>query len=146
MSRENLETLLHRIGQRVGIPALGLDADGHCMVRIDEIELTIEFAEESDSVILSARCGALPVLGKDRLLQDIADANFFWLGSGGGTLSTNSREGALYLQYRELSAQLDEQRLDELLQGVVLNAEYWGSRLAGAEPEAPAAVPFFDRA
>lgn len=137
MSKQNLQTLLQRIGQTVGIPDLALDGDNYCQLRIDgTLDLSIEFIEDGELAVFSARCGTLGEHNRAAALQQIADANFYWVGTGGGTLSSNSREGAVYLQFREPTTQMDQTRLEHLLQALVHNAERWGARLAalGAAP------------
>ncbi|MDT4835592.1 type III secretion system chaperone [Achromobacter agilis] len=133
MSKQNLQTLLQRIGQMVGIPDLALDDDGHCQLRLDgKLDIAIEFVEDGEQAVFTARCGAFGDHNRARVLQQIADANFYWTGSGGGTLSTNSREGMVYLQFREPTTQMDQARLEKLLQALVMNAERWAGRLADA--------------
>ena len=140
MSKQNLQTLLQRIGQTVGIPDLGLDDDDFCQVRIDDtLDVSIEFIEDGELAVLTARCGPLGDGNREGILRQITDANFHWVG-GGGTLSTNPRDGMVYLQLRESTAQMDQTRLENLLQVLVLNAERWGARLAAAGT-APAARP-----
>ena len=131
MSVKSLQALLSRLGEAYGIPALQMDDDGYCLVRVDDrIDLAIEFHEDSQSLQLSARCGTLPEENRAGILQELLDANFLWSGTGGAMLATNSREGALYLQYREPIARLDQQRLADLLHAIVANAEAWHGRLA----------------
>jgi hypothetical protein len=142
MSKQNLQTLLQRIGQTVGIPDLSLDDDNYCLLRLDgTLDIAVEFVEDAELVVLTARCGALGEQNRQAILQQIADANFYWTGAGGGTLSTNSREGMVYLHYRESTAHLDQARLENLLQAAVMNAERWGARLAAASSAAPADTP-----
>ena len=129
MSRENLEGLLRRLGASVGIDALGLDEEGCCALQVDGDLVSIEFDEESQSAILTTACGPLPEAAREAALQAIADANFHWAGTGGGTLSTNSREAVVYLQYREPTIHLEGPRFELLLQALLHNAERWRKRL-----------------
>lgn len=143
MSRQNLQTLLQRFGQMVGISGMALDDDGYCQLRLDgKLDISVEFIEDGEQAVFTARCGAFDDHNRARVLQQIADANFYWVGAGGGTLSTNSREGMVYLQFREPTAQMDQARLEKLLQALVMNAERWAGRLAGPAPESsPAPAP-----
>lgn len=135
MSKQNLQTLLQRIGQMAGIPDLALDDGGYCQLRLDgKLDISIEFLEDGEQAVFTARCGAFGDHNRAGMLQQIADANFYWVGSGGGTLSTNSREGMVYLQFREPTAQMDQARLEKLLQALVMNAERWAARLADPAP------------
>jgi len=143
MSKQSVQALLARLSEAFGIPALEMDDEGYCLVRIDDkIDLSIEFDEDTQSVLLSAKCGSVPETNRAAILQELLDANFYWTGSGGATLATNSREGAVYLQYREPVASLDQQRLADLLQAIVSNAELWNERLVElAVATAPAEDP-----
>ena len=137
MSKQNLQTLLQRVGQTVGIADLALDEDDHCQLRIDgTLDITIEFTKRDEQAVFTARCGTLAEHNRTEMLQEIADANFHWIGGGGGTLSTHSKEGLVYLQFRESTAQMDQARLESLLEALITNAEYWARRLASA-PVAP---------
>jgi hypothetical protein len=40
----------------------------------------------------------------------------------------------VYLQFREPTAQMDQARLEKLLQALVMNAERWAARLADPAP------------
>lgn len=138
MSKENLQALLGQLGQQIGLPGLALDDDDYCLLRVDaQLDVGLEFIDDQQALVLCARCGALTDHNRQRVLAEMADANFYWVGSGGGTLATNSREGAVYLQYREATAHLTLERLEQLLHAVVSNAGFWHSRLAQAD-EAPA--------
>jgi len=133
MSKQNLQTLLQRVGQTVGIADLALDEDDYCQLRIDgTLDITIEFKERDEQAVFTARCGTLAEHNRTALLQEIADANFYWIGGGGGTLSTHSKEGLVYLQFRESTTQMDQTRLESLLEALVTNAEYWAGRLSAA--------------
>ena len=80
MSKQNLQTLLQRLGQTVGIADLALDDDGYCLLRLDgTLDIAVEFIEDAELVVLTARCGALGEQNREAVLQQIADANF-WLG------------------------------------------------------------------
>jgi hypothetical protein len=139
MSKQNLQTLLQRLGQTVGIPDLSLDDEDYCLLRLDgTLDIAVEYVEDAELVVFTTRCGKLGEQNREAVLQQITDANFYWTGAGGGTLSTNSREGMVYLHYRESTAHLDQARLENLLQALVMNAERWSARLAAAS-SAPAA-------
>jgi hypothetical protein len=142
MSKQGVQALIARLSEAFGIPALEMDDEGYCLVRIDDkLDLSIEFDEDSQSVLLSVRCGLLPEANRAAILQELLDANFYWTGSGGATLATNSREGAVYLQYREPAASLEQQRLADLIQAIVSNAEMWNERLVELAVAAPGVEP-----
>ena len=134
MSRDNLQTLIERLSTELGLSDLRLDAElDACGFQADgKIDVLIEYEEESDTVLLTATVGKLPpVEERASLLQQLLDANYYGVGSGGGTLATNSDAGEVYLQIRESTEQLDQKRFAELLQTLLNNAEVWNSRLSG---------------
>ena len=147
MSKQNLQTLLQRIGETVGIPDLSLDDDNVSQLRVDgALDIMLEFFERTEQVVFTVRCGELGQNNRNAMLQEIAEANFHWIGGGGGTLSLNAEDGMVYLQFREPTAQLDQTRFEGLLQALIMNAEHWGTRLvAGAvatdKPSALASEP-----
>ena len=141
MSKDYLNSLLSRVGELIGMHNLTADDDGYCLLRIDDqLDLSIEFDEDTESAILSATCGVLPEPPSPALLAEIIMANYYWIGSGGGTLALNGRNRTLYLQFREPMAQLDAPRLKDLLEALVMNAETWGRKLreAATAPASPA--------
>ncbi|MDQ5908201.1 MAG: hypothetical protein QG599_292 [Pseudomonadota bacterium] len=138
MSRTHFDSLLSRVGELIGVYDLAADSDGYCLVRIDDqLDLSIEFSEDADSAILSAACGVLPELPSPGLLAEILGANYYWIGSGGGTLALHGHSHTLYLQFREPLAHLDAARLKDLLEALVINAEAWSRKLHDAA-DAPA--------
>jgi hypothetical protein len=138
MGRQALNELLVRLGPELGIAELGLDDDGYCLLRVDDrIEMAVEMEEDSDSVVLTANCGPLAESNKPRVLQELLSANFYWTGSGDGTLSTNSETGHVYLQFREPMLNLDLARLKILMHSMISNADFWTSRLGVLAMEQP---------
>lgn len=130
MARAHFDTLLSRVGQAIGVANMEADADGYCLLRVDDrLELTIEFDEDTQSVILSAACGQLPETASSQVLMELLAANFYWSGAGGATLSLHTHTHTLYLQYREPLDHLDAPRLQDLLHALVLNSEAWNERL-----------------
>lgn len=138
MSQPHLQTLLTRLAEQLNIEGLQLDNTGYCLVTVDQkIDLSIEFNEETQSAIFTTLCGVLPAEGcesRAAILLELLDANYYWAGSGGATLSTNSDLGTVYLQFRESAAQLDQARLEEILQALLDGTDFWQSKLLAPAP------------
>ncbi|WP_263769498.1 type III secretion system chaperone [Propionivibrio soli] len=130
MSRAAFDSLLSRAGVLAGIRDLVADEDGFCLVQVDgRLMLTLEYSQDADAVILGAVCGRLPEPAPASLLSEILEANYYWIGSGGGTLAINSPAGTLDLQFRESIERMEPERLKDLLGAMVINAERWQRRL-----------------
>ncbi|HOB61168.1 MAG TPA: type III secretion system chaperone [Candidatus Competibacteraceae bacterium] len=145
MARKHFDTLLSRVGDAIGVGNLEADADGYCLLRVDgQLELSIEFDEDSQSVILSAACGQLSATASSQILLELLSANFYWSGAGGSTLSVHGPTRTVYLQYRETIDHLDAPRLQDLLHAMLMNSETWSERLtalASGQAAPGAAVP-----
>lgn len=147
MAQNHFNTLLSRVGEAMGVSNLEADADGYCLLRIDDrLELSLEFDEDSQSVILSAACGQLPKPANGQMLMELLAANFYWSGVGGATLSVHEPTHTVYLQYRETLDHLDAPRLQDLLHAMLTNSETWSERLTAlangqAVPGASAPLP-----
>lgn len=130
MFSQSVSDTFERLGEELGIEQFEFDDDGYCLLRVDDaIDLAIELDEDSQSIILSADCGDLPSANREKVLQELLDANFYWAGSGGATFATNSQTDTVCLQAREAAAQLDLDRLRDLLLAMISNAEAWRQRL-----------------
>ncbi|PTY04508.1 hypothetical protein DB346_03475 [Verrucomicrobia bacterium LW23] len=141
MSRENLEILIERLSEDLGLGDLRLDPelDACGFVADGRLDVLIEFDDASASVILTATIGDLPVENRGAVLQDLLDANYYAIGSGGGTFATNSDLGKVYLQIRESTAQLDKTRLVQLVQSLLNTGDAWQERLTGGAAAAGSA-------
>ncbi|MEZ0296509.1 MAG: type III secretion system chaperone [Candidatus Methylacidiphilales bacterium] len=145
MSRENLQNLVERLSEDLGLADLRLDSElNACGFRVnDKLDVLIEYNEASDSAIFTITIGVLPEENRLAFALDLLDANYYGIGSGGGRLSTNSEQGTVYLQLREATERLDQERFHSVLQVLVNNAEVWRDRLdkstthsdAGAAPD-----------
>lgn len=134
MPDTRFQTLLSRLGDVLGVANLEADEDDYCLLSVDgSLTLSIEFVAERDVLILGAGCGELPASPSAALLAELLRANHHWVGSGGGTLSLRGEPPELMLQLSVPAAQLSAGSLGEMLEAMVLNAEFWRERLvAGA--------------
>ena len=130
MFPQSVSDAFERLGEELGVEQFSFDDDGYCLLRIDDaIDLAIELDEDTQSVFLTADCGDLPTANREKVLQELLDANFYWAGSGGASFATNSQAGTVCLQAREPAAHLDLDRLRHLLLAMISNAEVWRKRL-----------------
>lgn len=139
MPKNSLDTLLDQVAKLTGIPDLATDEEGFCLIQIDEqLDLSIEYHEDFGAVVLSITCGKLPQEPSIALLQEILEANYYWMGSGGGTLAINGIRRTLDLQFREPLDHLDAGHLKDLMEAMVINAEVWQQKLNAVQTPAGA--------
>lgn len=131
MSRENLDAVLEKCGRELNID-LSLGEAGYTAFEVDgTIEIEMTFDEEEPAVLVCATCGKMPqeAEARNELLLDLLEANFHWIGTGGGTMSVNREENLVYLAFKEPTEKLDEDRMQTILRTIVDNAEQWHRRL-----------------
>ncbi len=150
MNRTHAQSLVREMGAGLGLDGLALDADDHCLLQVGErVELSIEYDGEAHALVLTATGGRLPEAARERASLALLEANHYWTGAGGATLSCDPHNGTVYLQVREPADTLDSARLAGLVQALVGNAEYWHERLlhlASADAAEPAPLhPHFTR-
>lgn len=133
MSKSVFDSLLAQLGALTGISDLFADEDGYCLVQVDGyLDVSIEYDEERNLVTISAALGRLPEPLSTSLLAELLQANYYWVGTGGGSLALNGLNKSLHLQFRESLERMDGERLNSLLEAIVINAELWYRRLQQA--------------
>ena len=152
--REQVQVLLRDLGGLVGLPELGLDADGHCSLVFDgRVEVDLAYAEGDDRLTVAALLGRLPVDAPAERYLELLDANFFWRGTEGATLGVERDSGTVVLLEALPLAGLDIGGLERHLDVFVATAETWVQALAagggaadGQAAIAPAGPGFMIRA
>jgi hypothetical protein len=133
MSVEALQNLLGKFGQRSSIANLQADENGFCRLAFDDkIEVDLNLEEEAE-LLFSCRIGQYQETYSQAVFQELLEGNFFWLGTGGATLSIDSSENTVYLAYQEDMAQMDYARFETLLENFINTAEYWMGRLQAVD-------------
>lgn len=80
---------LGEMARGAGVEPLRPDADGTVALTVDGVPMKLTCREGApDDVYCHAEAGSVAGLAyPDRVLEDALAANFFWRGTGGGTLS-----------------------------------------------------------
>jgi hypothetical protein len=135
MDRATAERHVAELGDRLGLPGLALDADGLCIIALDDGALL-------PSLGYNPRAGALDlmlcldrVVPTGRQLAALLDANFAWARTGGFCFATSPRSGALVVQRRCGTEDLAGGGLLPLLQGLIALGEQWERQLSVLAPE-----------
>lgn len=133
------DTFSARLAKVLEMPLLSYDEEGCIRVKfLDTIEVTTMKAPDRDLVVLYADLGELPAEPPVGLLLDMLDANCFWEGTGGATLSVlREPEHPLHLvlaQHFELgSTQGAEVDLEDRIKMFLTAAYAWHLRLNADE-------------
>lgn len=139
--RDQVGLLLRELGQRLGLADLDLDEDGHAALAFDDVLVDFEFdAAQEGRLLLYAYLGEPQGGEPAALLRAMLEANFFWRGTGGATLSLERATGGAVLALPVAIAGLDYGTFERTLEGFVAAAETWMKRLAAAAAEPAAAT------
>lgn len=129
------ETFATRLAKVLELSPLSYDEEGCIRVKfLDTIEVTTMRAPDRDLVVLYADLGELPAEPAVDMLLDMLDANCFWEGTGGATLSIlREPEHPIHLvlaQHFELgSTQGAEVDLEDRIKMFLTAAYAWHLRL-----------------
>ncbi|MCL9783814.1 type III secretion system chaperone [Vibrio sp. S4M6] len=97
MSKQNIELLMIDLGNELGIDNLKLDEDACCCLSFDDIILHFEFDAAQNRLLCYSHLGDVPPFGQSDFYEMLLDANLFWKGTGGHTLSIDSKSKAVIL-------------------------------------------------
>lgn len=132
------EAILEALGEELGIEGLMFDDESNtCLFQIDQarlIALTAR-AEEGDFVI-HTQVGLLPEENRCDIVEQLMEANLFWAGTRGATLSIERERGVVMvaqaLNRHESSGELlTGATLGKTILNLVDVANHWASLLGG---------------
>ncbi len=136
--------VLAQLGQRLGIAGLQADEQGYCALSIDPgWVLHLMYLPQRHCIQCMAELGALPVQGREAVLQHMLQANALFAGTDGATLGLDGARQLGVLSQELPLAGLDGVVLEQALECFVLQAERWGQWLqqqAQAADQAEAAA------
>jgi hypothetical protein len=127
MSEENFELkanqLLHDLGQFLNLGELEFDPeDDTCTLVLDDtLEINITPNSESGVLVLHHLVGILPQENRQDILEQLLEANLFWAGTKGATISIERRSGSVFIM-RSLTLYTSD--------GEPLNGEAFGNVIA----------------
>lgn len=138
-------TLLAEFGAAIGIDGLTFDEANNCCLVFDgNVVVNIGYEEGARRLLLFAYLGAVPNGGNAGILAELLEANFFWRGGNGATISIEAGSKAFVLMQAVPLAGLSQRDFQAQLEGFVNATEYWMKRLAGgaaaARPKAETAA------
>ena len=87
--------------------------------------VTIDFKEETQSIELFAQIGAYEQKDELEVLKKIAQANFLWAATAGGTLSARPEIQTVYFAYQAPASSLEGTEFVNLVEKFVEVTQQW---------------------
>jgi len=136
----DINPLLEKLGQDIGLPGLALDDTQLCTLRFDGQDIiVIEVPQPGNRAYIYSMLFTIPEHGKEAFYERLLEANLFGKETGGASFSCNVKTREVFLtrslDLEELSYDAFKVALEELLQCI----EYWreqheqGQLLGGKE-------------
>ena len=130
------DQILESLGQELDIQELAFDDESEtCILQINEkAQVNITCDTTNQEIVLHAELGLLPTIDRCDVVEQLLEANLFWAGTRGATLSIERTTGTV-IAARNMSLY---EPTGTLLQGKTLAAaiidmveimEYWASLL-----------------
>ena len=129
MSTDVPNELLSGLGQRLGIPDLGLDERKHCFLSFDNFGINIEVDSARGEFLLYGDLAEFVPDRHEPRLAEFLEANHFAALTGFGNLGLDRQGGRFHLSARYPYRGLTAETLEALLQEFLARSESWQSLL-----------------
>ncbi len=143
LQEEQAEALVESLGRELHLDRLIFDDDDHsCSVQLDEENLiTLTWVEDGSMILLDELIITLSLQEReDRqdLVEKMLEANVFWMGSRGATLSMHSESGVVIAArqlpvYRREGSMIQASELAAAIRNFADVASQWRSLLKTGE-------------
>lgn len=130
----DFEDLIKGLGARLGIE-LSSNSDGTCVLSVDDMTVILQNIPEVFSTGFCGEIGEPPPQGQLALQTAMLEANHFFRGTGGATISRDSENGKYYLCRVFDSRVTDIDAFVDSLEKFVNTLEAWRQLLADYRPE-----------
>jgi hypothetical protein len=131
---EKFKTLLELLSKTLKLDGLVLDDSGQVFLLFDNV-LLIRMVYEADRSMIhfSSKIAELedledPQLRVD-LIQEMLEANLFWAGTQGATLSVDGITEYAMLRAEEPLNALEYERFEKMIENFVNAVEFWGQHV-----------------
>ncbi len=143
--KELVQKMFDEVTGRTGIPRIDLsEADSAALPFGDGMLLHVQYRKEIPEVVFTVPLGTVPQEKRAQVFERLLEANFYWIGTRGATLSYHADIEQVVLQYQEGVTHLSPDRLQSVMEGFLAVAIEWKGTLAkmleeaGEEPFAQA--------
>jgi hypothetical protein len=111
---EMVNDYILRFGQAVAVPFDPLDEGGYTDVRFESLLIGINVVVEHGVLLILARMGGVPAIGRERLYRKLLEMNF--LATAGLSFAIDDERDAVYLRALRPLAGLDYEDFAGLLE------------------------------
>ncbi len=129
-----IDGLMEAFGKEIGIDGLCLDENQWCCLSFDGVVVNMETDQDEENLFLYANLGDLPDGGRERLYEALLEANYFFGGTFGATLSINKDDGVVVLCCQYPVRCLDLTVMVRLVENFINVASDWSHRIARLGP------------
>lgn len=93
--RNQAEEILESLGLFLGLDDLEFsEEDDTCILQLDDkMRVNISLFLENDTIILHSLMGTLPEVDRSAVVEQLLEANLFWSGTNGATISMERKTG-----------------------------------------------------
>jgi len=137
MSLSAFQALVAELGRSLGAADLSAGDDGYVGLKIDEIDIHIQYETEGDAVVLFTRLQEIEPDRRDAIYSMLLAANLFWSGTQGATFSADFYTGRVFLADRRPRAALDLEALTGWIERFADVAGHWRARIDAASEGGP---------
>ena len=129
--------LIDGLGKSLGIELT--DEGGATAVEVDGIPVVLH-AADGDLLLIHADLGEIAPDSRERVFAAAMEANFLYQGTGGSTLSVDSRDGHLHLQKYNWLDRIDAEKAAADIARFADTARIWKELVAETAASASAAA------
>lgn len=135
--KETLQQMFDEISARSGTPKIDLsENDSAALPFGDGMLLHVQYRANIPEVVFTVPLGTVPPERRAHVFGRLLEANFYWIGTRGATLSYHADLEQVVLQYQEGTTRLTAERLQSVLEGFLSVAIEWKATLAEIVEEA----------
>lgn len=134
----DVEAILEDLGRELGMEGLFFaDESNTCLFQIDKNRLiSLTAREEKEDLVIHTQVGFLPEENRCGVIEQLMEANLFWAGTRGATLSIERERGVVIVaqalsRYESSGELLTGKTLGMALLDLVDVANYWAGLLGG---------------
>ncbi len=138
------QSILESLGKTLGLDGLTFEnAASTCLLVLDgKMEIAVTLNEENNELILHHQVGTLPESNRYDIVEQLLEANLFWSGTRGATLSIERTSGVVIIA-KALGLHGPDGVLltGEALGTAIINlaevAAHWAQLLSGSAARSP---------
>lgn len=128
--RDEVNGLLHDIGQSLELPTLALDENDHCVLLFDDkVVLNMELDIEKELLIIYSYLGEVPFEGRETIFETLLESNLFWKDTQGATIGIDKQTQTVVLAFPMELPLKKRETFEERLSSFVEITESWINKL-----------------